>query len=396
MSAGLLALALASMTLPTVTRHGLWLPIHLGLAGAAGTAVASALPFFAAALAVVAPANRTVRIGAIVLIAGGSVTAAVGVVSDASGLSAVGGLGYLSGLGLTAAAVFGSVRGSPRLRHPLLVAAYGAGLVQVVIGVGFVTAMLVGNRLIVEHWDRFMPAHAWLNVFGFLSVIVAATLVHFAPTVAGGRIVPRPSAMIAVGSLAAAPPLVALGLIASSAALARLGGLIEALGAIALVVHAITVQRAHGRWTTDPEWHRLTAGSLLAGPIWLCVVAVVDAGRILWLGADPAAWSLEIIVVPLALGWFAQVLVGAWTHLLPAIGPGDLATHARQRILLGRRATARLVGLNFGVALAVAGTIIQPPALEVAGIVLAAGSVLVSIGIFIGAAALEKRARLLS
>src|SRR6476619_3189395 len=45
-----LALAVAAATLPEPVRRGVWLPLHLTLAGAAGTAVASVLPFFVAAL----------------------------------------------------------------------------------------------------------------------------------------------------------------------------------------------------------------------------------------------------------------------------------------------------------------------------------------------------------
>ena len=62
-SAGFLAAAVVATTLPEPVRRGLWLPIHLGLAGAAGTAIASVLPFFVAALSVAPPMGRIVRGG---------------------------------------------------------------------------------------------------------------------------------------------------------------------------------------------------------------------------------------------------------------------------------------------------------------------------------------------
>jgi hypothetical protein len=43
------------------------------------------------------------------------------------------------------------------------------------------------------------------------------------------------------------------------------------------------------------------------------------------------------------------------THLVPAIGPGDPAAHARQRVMLGRWATVRLVAADTGIALSAVG-----------------------------------------
>jgi len=91
-SAAILGVALASVALPDTVRRGLWLPLHLGLAGAAGTAVASVLPFFTTALAVAPPAGRAVRIMAIAFVALGSLTVSAGVVSGVPAVAVAGGL----------------------------------------------------------------------------------------------------------------------------------------------------------------------------------------------------------------------------------------------------------------------------------------------------------------
>ena len=81
--------------------------------------------------------------------------------------------------------------------------AYAAALADVAVGVAIATAD--GRRLgaaSIGAWAALKPAHAWLNVFGFLSIVVAATLVHLAPTVVGARIQPRRSATIALVGLA--------------------------------------------------------------------------------------------------------------------------------------------------------------------------------------------------
>ncbi|MGZ8528028.1 MAG: hypothetical protein ACXWWR_04465, partial [Candidatus Limnocylindrales bacterium] len=385
-SAGFLAAAVATTTLAEPVRRGLWLPIHLGLAGAASTAIASVLPFFVAALSVAQPMGRNVRGGAIALIACGALTASLGVVGGAQPIALAGALSYLGGLGTLAVAAFWPLRGALGPRRRLVLIAYAAAIVQVAIGVGIVSAMLAGFPPVIERWGLLKPVHAWLNVFGFLAVIVAATLVHLAPTVAGTRIVPRRSALVGLAGLVAGAPLIALGLALGNDGVARIGALVELLGAIGLVVHAFVVRRDRGRWTTDPGWHRLTSWSLLAAPVWLLVAVTVGAGRIVWLGAVPAAWSLGSIAAPLAVGCVVQVLIGAWSQLLPAIGPGDMAVHARQRTGLGRGATARVVGLNLGVVLAVLGGAIAwtPPILV--GLVLVISSIVASLSIFLDAA----------
>jgi nitrite reductase (NO-forming) len=384
-AAGLLGLAFASTALPDATRRGLWLPIHLGLAGAGGTAVASVLPFFTTALAVARPARPAIRIAAITLVAVGALTVSTGVVTGSSAVSVAGGLLYLAGLVALAAAAFGTLGASLGVRRRLLWIAYGAAITQVLVGVAIATAMLGGYLPVVERWDLLKPAHAWLNVFGFLSLTIAATLIHLAPTAVGNRIRPRRSATLAVTGLIVGAPLIAVGLATGSDLAARAGALIELVGAVALVGHGIAVQRDHGRWTTDPAWHRLTSWSLIAAPIWFLVATIVAGGRIILMGADPAAWSLPAVAAPLAIGWVAQVLIGAWNHLLPAIGPGDARAHARQRLVLGRGATARSAALNLGVALLMLGDILPWAPASAAGVGLSGASGIAALATFLAA-----------
>lgn len=384
-AAGMLALALASTALPEATRRGLWLPIHLGLAGAGGTAVASVLPFFTTALAVARPARPAVRVAAIALVATGALVVSAGVVGGESTVAVAGGLLYLAGLVAVAIAAFETLIHSLGQRRQLLWIAYGAAIADVLAGVAIATAMVAGYGPVVERWGLLKPAHAWVNVFGFLSLTIAATLIHFAPTVAGSRIRGRSSATTAVAALIVGAPVVALGLAAGNDLTARAGVAIELVGAIALLAHGIAVQREHGRWTTDPGWHRLTSWSLLAAPAWFVVAAVGAGGRIVQMGADPAAWSLAVIAAPLGLGWVAQVLIGAWSHLIPAIGPGDAPAHARQRSILGCGATARIAALNLGVALLVLGEAFASVPVLAAGAALSAASGIAALGIFLAA-----------
>jgi nitrite reductase (NO-forming) len=383
LSAAYLGAAVATMTLPEPTRYGLWLPVHLALAGGAGTAVAAVLPYFMTALSVAQPRHPVVRGGAIALIAGGALAATVGVVGGVPALGVGGALAYLAGLVAISIAAFRPLRGANHPRLRLVRLAYAAAIGQVLVGVSLVGLMLAGVAPIVAHWGLLKPAHAWLNVFGFLAVIVAATLIHLAPTVVGGRIRPRRSASVALVGLIVGAPLIALGFALGSDAVARLGALVEVVGAVALGTHALVVWRDRAGWTTDGDWHRLTSWSLTAAPIWLLVAAVLAGAPILASGAVPGAWSLGTIAAPLAVGGVIQALLGSWSHLLPAIGPGSATAHRRQRERLGRAATLRLVALNLGTALVVLGGVAALSPLRLAGAILVGGTIAGSIAIFV-------------
>jgi hypothetical protein len=86
------------------------------------------------------------------------------------------------------------------------------------------------------------------------------------------------------------------------------------------------------------------------------------------------------------------VLIGSWSHLLPAIGPGDPPAHARQRAVLGSGATARLIAMDGGVAAATVGLVAGLPALVPLGLGLAAVSVVAALAVFVAAAVIGTRA----
>ncbi len=114
----------------------------------------------------------------------------------------------------------------------------------------------------------------------------------------------------------------------------------------------------------------------------------VAACGILRLGAAPAAWSVTAIGVPLVLGWIAQVLMGAWTHLVPAIGPGDPVAHAAQRRRLGRSGTARVASWNGGVVMLAVGSAADIDAIAAAGAIVLAADLVVALFLLVGSVTL--------
>ncbi|MEX1173596.1 MAG: hypothetical protein WEG56_13410 [Chloroflexota bacterium] len=393
LAGGFLGLAVLGLAHLVVGRTGLWVPLHLAMAGGASTAIAAVMPFFTAALAGAPPLAARWRGLAIGCVAGGALVVSVAVPAGWTGLALAAGSTYVAGIGLVALVAVWPLRAALGVRRPLVEIAYVAALVQVTIGATIALALVAGIPAVAANWAMLKPAHAWLNVFGFLAVVIAASLFHLAPTVAGGRIKPRRSAVTAIAGLLAGPPLVAAGLVLAADPVVRVGAAVELAGAVALVTHAAVVRRDGGMWTTDPGWHRFTGWSLVAAPAWLLAAVAIAAGRLLWLGADPAAWSVALIAAPLALGFVVQVVIGSWTHLVPAIGPGDMAVHARQRVVLGRMAAARVVALNLGVGLAALGAIGGEPLLIGFGLALIVPSVAGALVLLAWSAGMGRRVR---
>lgn len=390
-AAVLLGLAGAAAVLRPSGGQDTWLALHLGLAGAAATAIASIMPFFTTALARVAPARPVARITGIVLIAGGALVVAGGVTWDGPALAVAGGMAYLVGLVVIAANAFLPLRSTLGLGLRFVPLAYGAALGCVAAGVALATAMLAGWQPVVADWAALKPAHAWLNVFGFLSVVIAATLIHLAPTVAGARIRPRRSASLALIGLASGAPVVALGFASGSDPAVRVGGALFFVGAVALVSHGFGVHRDRGRWTGDAGWHAFTDASLTIGPVWFLVGVGFAVWPLFGIGASASAWSVDRLAAPLALGWVAQILIGSWTHLVPAIGPGDQAVHARQRRRLGRYGVTRWLLWNAGVALVILGGIVGSQILGTIGMGALAAGLLAALALLVGSVVIDPR-----
>lgn len=376
---GFLAAALVSLAAPAAARLGSWLPLHLVLAGAVGTAIAAMLPFFVAALSVAQPAAAWLRTSAIVLVAGGAVAGMLGRLQPAAeGVALAGAVAYVTGMAAVALSAMLALRRAAGSRRPLTEAAYAIALLDVMAGVSLVALFLATEPGVAGHWASLRVSHAWLNVLGFVTLVVAGTLVHFAPTVAGSRIRRRRSGAAAVILLAASAPVAAIGYAigpgGAGGLLAGLGSGALVGGATALLVHGAQARRDRAGWASDLDWHRFTGGSLLAGPAWLLVAALLVTSGVVVHGADPQGWSMDRVGAPLVLGFIVQVLLGSMSHLLPAIGPGTPDAHAAQRRVLGRWSSARLAAWNGGAAALTIGLAAGQGSVAQAGLALALAS----------------------
>jgi nitrite reductase (NO-forming) len=344
-----MAAAILSTLLPESTRRGLWLPVHLALTGAASTAIAGVMPFFSAAIAAAPPSDARLRSGAVAAVALGALGVSAGVVTALAWLAAASGTLFIAGIGLVGVATVRPLRSALGPRRGIVTRGYVAALAHVAVGASLATLLFLGWAPVTEAWPRVRVAHAWLNVVGFVSLVIASTLLHFFPTVVGARIAAHPSAKAAVAGLGLGAPLVATGVVLGSDLLARSGALLAITGCAALTLYAWRVWSSKARWTTDPHWHRFATVGLVSAIGWLDVGVAGAAVPVLLAGASPAAWSAATVAGPLIAGWAGLALVASVTHLVPAVGPGGSAAHARQRQVLGRLAIGRLALINLGV-----------------------------------------------
>ena len=384
LSAGFVTVAIAAFALPSVV-HGQWAGLHLALAGAAMVAIGTFMPHFGATLAGSVAEPASLRLGGVLALAAGAAFVVIGVVSRAVGVT-VSGAGLLwLGLTITAWATLRPGLRPLARRHPIAQLAYAVALLDVAIGISLPVLLLLGWEPAVAGWAHLKPAHVWLNLFGFLSLTISATLVYLYPTIVGARIRATPSLALMVGGGVVGPPLVAAGAIIGAPAVAVVGAGITLAGAAGQVAYALEAWRRRGRWTTDAGWHRLTAGHLSAAMAWYLVAVATAALGIANDGPAPAVWSLGALAVPLVAGWSLQVLVGAWTHLLPAVGSTDPARRAHQRSVLGTAASPRLVAWNAGALLGWVGFATGVFPLAVAGMALFTAAAAVVIGLLLRA-----------
>jgi nitrite reductase (NO-forming) len=391
LAASFLAASVVSGLLPVGGLHG-WVATHLALAGAATVAIGTFMPHFGVTLAGTRPEPWGVRLTGVLALALGMATVALGRPLGGPDLAAAGGLLVLAGIGITAWTTYAPLRAGLARRHPIVQLTYGVALADLAVGASLAVLLLVGWPPVAEAWVTLKPAHAWLNVFGFVSLTITGTLIYLYPTMLGARIRPQPAVAAAVIGLLAGPPLVAAGHAAQVRELALAGGAGSVAGAVGLLAYGIDTWPRRGRWTSDFAWHALATYHGLAGMAWFVVATTWALARIGVDGVSAPGWTLGTMALPIIGGWATQVLVAAWSYLLPAVGPGDPASRARQRALLGRGAAPRVIAWNAGLVLLLPGLVATSWWLIVPGAILYAFAALSALVLLAGALLTSGRA----
>lgn len=325
-----------------------WLLIHLLALGAAGNAILIWSRHFADALLRRPPdPKHTAEALRLSAFNAGAVTVVVGMLGRWWPMVLAGGVVVAVVALAHGATLLRQLRTALPARFGVTVRYYVAATGCLAIGSGLGVAManpaLPGNI-----HERFVIAHAALNLFGWVALTVLGTLVTLWPTmlrtrmangveVAARRGLPMLLTALAVaagGAVMGSPPIAGLGVVGY-------------LGAAGMVL------RPHRDEIRRKRPNDFATLSVLAGVAWLfgslAFAAVALAISPTWPAAVAAAGELT---APVLAGFLVQVLLGSLTYLAPVVMGGRQATLAAGAEL-ERGAPWRLTVANAGLPLCV-------------------------------------------
>jgi hypothetical protein len=318
--AGIVAVGIAHPFVP----QGRWLLIHLLLLGAVTNAILIWSTHFAAAiLRAPAPPRRHGEAARLVVLNAGVLAVLTGGTAGPPWLG-------VAGAGMVFAAVAahlwvmaGRLRHALPARFAVTVHYYLGATVALLAGIPAGAWMLLLDD---AHRPRLLLFHAHVNLLGWVTLTILGTLLTLWPTVLRTRMVPDagrattralPLCLTGLGCLS-------VGTLAWWPVLAVTGLALFAVAVLLVAVPAVATarQRPPASFAT---W------SIAAGMGWLLVALVWDAWTLLHAdGASAAADGFDTILVPLAVGFVAQVLIGALAYLLPmALGGGPVRVRER-------------------------------------------------------------------
>lgn len=344
-----------------------WLMVHLLLLGAVSTAILLWSQHFAdTLLRSPAPGGRrglTVRLAAHPV---GALLVVAGLALPAFALVVPGGV-LVGAAGLTQAVVLvRQMRGALPTRFRPLVRWYVAAGLTLPLGVACGVVLARGALSDVAH-GRLYVAHVALTLVGWVATTVLGTLMVLWPTVTHARIeeaderaarralpvVLAGLAVLVAGAASGLQALVPVGSVAVAVGAAFVGAVMWRQHRQAVPVVAANAARDFPV-RTAPVYVPPTyaPGSLAASVLWL-VGSLVAFGAVVAAapGWDVAADRVRGLVAPFAVGFAAQVLLGALSHLLPVVLGGGPATARRTAAELERGGVVRLVLVNGGLLL---------------------------------------------
>ncbi|HET8681887.1 MAG TPA: multicopper oxidase domain-containing protein [Micromonosporaceae bacterium] len=305
-----------------------WLAIHLLLLGAASNAILVwSAHFTAAVLHSRAPASRRGEAARLVVLNLGVVGVLVGGATPARWAGVAGAAAVFAAVAAHLWVLAARLRSALPARFTVTVRYYLAATVALLTGVPVGAWMLVVDD---DARPRLLLFHAHVNLLGWVTLTVLGTLLTLWPTVLRTRMADG-----AVRAVTAALPtavaglgLLGAGLLAWWPPLAVVGLALLAAAVLGCARPAVAAARAR-----PPA--SFAAWSIAAAVGWLLVAIAVDAWTILAApSAAAAADRFGAVLVPLLVGFVAQVLVGALSYLVPmALGGGPTPVRLRTVVL---------------------------------------------------------------
>ncbi|WP_353988544.1 multicopper oxidase domain-containing protein [Ruicaihuangia caeni] len=324
---------------------GAWLMIHLLLLGAISTAILVWSQHFADTLTRRPPPGgrpwHAARLAAHTL---GAALVVAGMTAGQSLLVLIGGaLVALNALAHGATLAL-QTRGALPARFAPLVRYYVAAAGVFVLGAAL-GVLLTQLDLDDRQWASFVLAHLAVNLLGWIGLTVLGTVVLLWPTVVHTRVTPGTDA----AARRALPILVLTTLVAGSGALTGILPL-AAVGVLGYLAGAgmLVVEWARQARSAPPSSYASLSIGAAVGWLLACAAAL---GTIVALTPEPsdALRSVQWLIAPFTIGFAAQVLLGAMSHLLPVVLGGGPASGRIAANELDRGALYRVLTTNAGI-----------------------------------------------
>jgi nitrite reductase (NO-forming) len=305
-----LAVSVALLIGHNALAHPIWLPVHALLLGAATNAIVIWSGHFTTTLCRVPDPPHWHLVVKLALLNIGVIAALAGVAWSAESLTGLGGAIVAVVAVAHGAELIAMKKSALSARFDYLVGFYLAAIVALLAGSATGAAMAFG---VARWYARLWTTHVHVMLYGWIGLTVIGTLFTLWPTTIREKITPRSFAMArrALPTLTAALAVATVGLLAGSWWLAAAGLLGYALG-VGLAIAGLWP----GRSFTGPA-----AWMLVGAAGWLGVAVVIEVIALL------AARSVEVLpafvehtLLPLlAVGFVAQILLGALSQLLPIL-----------------------------------------------------------------------------
>ncbi|WP_233198070.1 multicopper oxidase domain-containing protein [Cryobacterium sp. Y50] len=320
-----LILGIVSVILYRDSSFGPWLMVHLLLLGALSTAILVWSQHFADSLLKNAPPGGRYWLGVRLTVHTVSAAAVMIGITQAWWFVVLVG-GSLVGINavLHAVILLGQMRGALPARFAPLVRYYIAAAGCLVVGVTLGILMAHPSSDLAPY-ERLYIAHIGLNLLGWVGLTVIGTVTLLLPTVLHDRVLHTPTA-----AARRTLPLLLAGLTVLGAGTYADSRLITAAGILIYLVGFVPVLlELAGHLRRSPAVS-YAGWSITAALIWfaLCAIGfgIVVATAASW--ADAAA-GLEALVPYLAVGFGAQIMIGALSFLIPVVlGGGPKAAKA--------------------------------------------------------------------
>ncbi|MEB3065435.1 multicopper oxidase domain-containing protein [[Mycobacterium] zoologicum] len=310
---GWLVVAVTLLLAHDAIAHPIWLPVHALLLGAATNAIVIWSGHFTPTLCRVPDPPHWHLVAKLAVLNTGVIAALGGVALGAMALTGLGGAVVAVVAVAHGVELFGMKKKALSARFDYLISFYLAALTALLIGSAVGAAMALGFNDVATWYPRLWTTHVHVMLYGWIGLTVVGTLFTLWPTTIREKITDRSYAMAhrALPVLAAGLGVAVVGLLAGSwwVTVAGLAG--YAAGVVVAVV---------GLWpgrsfTGSAAW-------MMVGAIcWLGIAVVVEAvGLIAARSTEGLPAFVEHTLLPLlAVGFVAQILMGALSQLLPVL-----------------------------------------------------------------------------